>query len=232
MPNREAPLVTIDLTADATDTYLFVTEDGFPDGRRAGDDVTDITLQAIEFDTATAPLSTADILSFREAVIGIGAFPNEGSNGPTSAEIQDSPLLNRFPYVGNPFEGTDTATSTSTATSSTPADPAPALTVQSANLGPIFDLVNDVSVFEKSAATDNFDFGADSPYDRYADYPANTGTAGPATVPTYIYDLNGKLVTNDDGNAWSVDMPVAGAVETPPDLLDPIDLGGFDDAIL
>ncbi|MCU1594246.1 MAG: hypothetical protein JWO12_1638 [Frankiales bacterium] len=65
---------------------------GFPNGRRLGDDVIDIALQALE-----GVLVSDQPAAVKSAVAGLG----DGVNGP------DRPFLSTFPYVADPYSGSD-----------------------------------------------------------------------------------------------------------------------------
>jgi hypothetical protein len=67
-------------------------QDGFPNGRRLGDDVTDIELRALAGGTPFTP-------SFNHA-------PNNALTD--GVDHNDVPFLQHFPYVGTPHSGYDT----------------------------------------------------------------------------------------------------------------------------
>ena len=64
---------------------------GFPNGRRLGDDVTDIELRALAGGTVLTP----DFNSAPNNILGDGVNKN------------DLPFLARFPYVATPHQGYD-----------------------------------------------------------------------------------------------------------------------------
>ena len=64
---------------------------GFPNGRRVGDDVTDIALRAVAGGTPLTPAFNS----------GVNASLGDGVNG------NDVPYLEVFPFLGIPHEGND-----------------------------------------------------------------------------------------------------------------------------
>jgi hypothetical protein len=71
--------------------FLAGQNDGYPNGRRLGDDVIDIALRAVAGGTPFNP-------SFNEE----GDANNKLADG---VEVNDQPFLTRFPYQSTPWQG-------------------------------------------------------------------------------------------------------------------------------
>ncbi len=80
--------------------FLACDLNGFPNGRRPIDDVTDIALTVAEGAlTGTNGLQTCDLSSGTPTVVRAGAVVNDG------VRVDPAPLLPVFPYLGTPFPG-------------------------------------------------------------------------------------------------------------------------------